>query len=418
MKVLILGSGVIGVTTAYVLAARGYDVEVVDRGADSATETSYANGGQLSYSHAQPWANPDIFPKLFEWMFQSDAPLVLRPRADWHMIKWDLKFLANCTQNRANANTVTMLRLGLYSKKKLDQLVAITGIKFDHARDGILHVFSDPKVFDHAKRQARFQETLGCKEKVLTPDQCLRLEPALEHSPTPLIGGIHAHLDESGNVREFSQALARICQQDFNVKFHYGTTVQTLVKKGRRIGAVKTDKGDLEADCYVMSMGSYSSLHLRKVGIHVPIYPMKGYSVTLPANMYSPKVSITDQQAKIVYSRLGDRLRIAGTAEFAGYNTEVKEKRIIPILNAIKTFFPKAVPEDESQIGLWACLRPSTPDGPPIIGRTPIDNLFANTGHGTLGWTQAAGSAFLFADSFEGKQPEISLDGMTIDRYL
>lgn len=418
MKVAILGSGIIGVTTAYVLATRGYDVSIYDRKSESACETSYANGGQLSYSHAEPWANPSVLSKVVKWMFQEDAPLVMRPRADYHMMKWGLQFLRNCSQNNADANTVTMLRLGLYSRKKMDQLVQATSIKFDFCRDGILHVFTEQPAFDAAKRQAAFQETFGCKQQVLDAEECLVKEPALQGIRSKLVGGIYAHLDESGDARVFTQALAQICQNEYGVKFHYNTTVDNLVLEGKHVKALKTNIGDITADRYVVSLGSYSSAFLRKIGIHVPIYPMKGYSVTLPANLHSPKLSMTDQRTKTVYSRLGNRLRVAGTAEFAGYNDKIRPHRVNTILNAIRALFPGAMPEDDNLIEQWACLRPSTPDGPPIIGKTPIDNLFMNTGHGTLGWTQAAGSAFLFADCLEGKETEVSLDAMTIDRYL
>lgn len=418
MKVLILGSGVLGVTTAYVLATRGYEVEVIERQSKSGAETSYANGGQLSYSHAEPWANPSVLPKVMKWMFKEDAPLVMRPRADYHMIRWGLKFLGQCSQMRAEANTVTMLRLGLYSRKKMEQIVTMTGVKFDYMRDGILHVFSHQSDLDAAIAQTRFQEKFGCHEKILTLQECLNLEPTLEKSRVPIVGGIHAHLDESGDIHTFCTELAALCEREYKVKFHYNTAFQSFRMEGNKIAAIVTDKGEMTADNYVMSLGSYSSVHLRKIGLDVPIYPMKGYSVTMPATAECPTVSITDQEAKIVYSRLGNRLRIAGTAEFAGYNDSIREVRIQPILRAIKRFFPTIVPEDESTIDRWACLRPSTPDGPPIIGKTPVGNLYMNTGHGTLGWTQAAGSAFLLADALEGKQTEISLDGLTVDRYL
>lgn len=418
MKVLILGSGIIGVTTAYVLASRGYDVEVIDRHAESARETSYANGGQLSYSHAEPWANPGVFPKVFKWMLRDDAPLVLRPRADYNMIKWGLRFLSNCTQEKANANTITMLRLGLYSRQKLHQMVDETKIDFHYKKAGILHVFSEEASFEHAKRQADFQEHYGGEEQVKTAAECLELEPTLAHCGKELIGGIYANVDESGDIFEFTQKLAELCQKKFGVVFHYNTEVTKIRTEKGKVTAIATTNGDMTADRYVMSLGSYSSYHLRRIGIDMPIYPMKGYSITMPANDFAPNMSITDQQAKIVYSRLGDKLRIAGTAEFAGYNDAVRERRIVPIIAAVRGLFPKALPEDEGIITKWACLRPSTPDGPPIIGKTPYENLYMNTGHGTLGWTQGPGSAFLFADLFEGKETEIDLKGMDIERYL
>lgn len=420
MKVLILGAGVIGVTTAYVLATRGYEVEVIDRAPNAAAETSFANGNQLSYSHAEPWASPSTLPKILRWMFDDTAPLVMRPRLDYQMMKWGIKFLANCTHNRAQANTITLLRLGLYSRKKMEHLVSMTGINFDYHRDGILHIFSRQSDFDHARRQVEFQEKFGCQENIKTTAECVQLEPALEHAGYDIIGGIHAHLDECGDIHTFTTRLAKICAEEHGVKFHFDTNILGLRTNAQnKIDAVQTDKGTFTADSYVMALGSYSPLHLRKLGISVPIYPMKGYSMTLRSNRFAPKLSLTDQKAKIVYTHsAGDKLRIAGTAEFAGYNTSIKSKRTHSFIKAVKTLFPKALDEEGAVLSEWACLRPSTPDGPPILGKTPIDNLFLNTGHGTLGWTQAAGSAFLLADAMEGKDTEISLTGLDLERWL
>jgi len=415
MKVIILGAGIIGVTTAYILGTRGYEVEVIDRQPDAASETSFANGGQLSYSHAEPWANPAVLPKIFKWMFDPDAPLVLRPRMEPAMISWGIKFLMNCSQIKSEQNAVNTLRLGIYSKRKMDQIRTITGIQFDHVRDGILHVFTKKSDLDYAVHQAKFQERFGCPADILDPQGCIRVEPTLEHSSTPIIGGIHQTLDESGDIMQFTRALTKICEKEFKTKFSYNTNINAINTDGVRITSVSSDHGIHKADSYIMSMGSYSTIYLNKIGIRVPIYPMKGYSVTIPANFYTPKMSITDTEHKIVFSRLGERLRVAGTAEFAGYNSDVKESRILPIVRASKHLFPKC---DFENIELkWACLRPSTPDGPPIIGKTKYPNLFLNTGHGTLGWTQAAGSAFLVADIMENKNTEISLTGLTVDRY-
>ncbi|MDG1286713.1 MAG: D-amino acid dehydrogenase [Rickettsiales bacterium] len=417
MKVLILGSGVIGVTTAYVLATRGYDVEVIDRAPSAAAETSFANGGQLSYSHAEPWASPSTLPKVFKWMFDDTAPLVLRPRLDYQMLRWGMKFLANCTQNGLERNTVTLLRLGLYSRKMMQDLATMTDIDFHYQRDGILHIFSQESNFEAAQKQVEFQNKFGCQERTKTIAECLQMEPALEHSNCKLVGGIHAHLDEAGSGHLFTTGLAKICEKEYGVKFHYDTTITGIRKESDKIVAVETDKGEFTADKYVMSLGSYSAIYLRMLGMDVPIYPMKGYSLTLDSNTHSPSISVTDQKAKIVFSRLGDQIRIAGTAEFAGYNTTIKKRRITQIKNAAKGLFPKMM-ESDPHYSEWACLRASTPDGPPIIGSSPISNLFLNTGHGTLGWTQSAGSAFLLADTLEGKETEISLDGMEVRRYL
>lgn len=415
MKIIVLGAGVVGVTTAYVLASRGHEVEVIERQPESGRETSFANGGQLSFSHAEPWANPSVLPKVFKWMFRDDAPLVFRPRADMAMINWGLRFLANCTHGRAQKNSVTLLRLGLYSKKMMEQLRTFSGVKFDNLREGILHIYSTQKDMDEAIVQAKFQEKLGCPAEVADLKRCLTLEPALEHAGRPIAGGIFQPLDESGDAFTFTQGLAALCISEYKAQFHYNTRVDAINTEGGKITSITTDKGEHKADAYVMSMGSYSPLYLKRLGINVPIYPMKGYSVTFPANHYSPKMSLTDGQNKIVYSALGGRLRIAGTAEFAGYNSDVRAVRIAPIVKAVKNLFPKC--EFDTPVSEWACLRPSTPDGPPIIGKTKYPNLFMNTGHGTLGWTQCAGSASLIADVIDKRPTEISLDGLGVERF-
>jgi D-amino-acid dehydrogenase len=415
MKVIILGSGLLGVTTAYQLAARGHVVEVLERNTQSASETSFANGGQLSYSHAEPWANPVVLPKIPKWMFSSDAPLVLRPRADWQMIKWGLAFLRNCTTRRAVINAASILRLGLYSRDEMEKICKDTGVAFDYNKGGILHIFSTQEELDMAIKQAEFQARLGCEQKIISREECLAMEPALGDTARDIVGGIHAHLDASGDACSFTRELAAFCSKYLGVTFHYENDIENIEVSGKRVTSVVTDKGEHKADAYVMAMGSYSPLLLRPIGINIPVYPMKGYSITLPANDKSPSISVTDVSAKLVYSRLGDRLRIAGTAEFAGYTTNINKKRIVPIVRGAKELFPNAAwdaPMEE-----WACLRPSTPDGPPVIGRCRYDNLFLNTGHGTLGWTQAAGSATLLADIMEQKTPGIILAGLTIDRY-
>jgi len=415
MKIVILGAGVIGVSTAYMLGARGHEVEVIERNAASGLETSFANGGQLSFSHAEPWANPQVLSKIIKWSLRDDSPLVLRPRADIEMLKWGLRFLANCTESRAKTNSMNTLKLGMYSKKKMEWFRNFSGVKFDNIREGILHIFTDEKEMEGAIKQATFQHKFGCPSDILDAAKTIQMEPALAHSTHPVKGGIHESLDESGDIFTFTQGIAALCESDFNAQFHYDTAVQSIETEKGKITGIKTDKGIIKGDVYIMSLGSYTPIYLKPLGIHVPIYPMKGYSVTFPVNHYSPTMSLTDTANKIVYSRLGNRLRVAGTAEFAGYNTEIKPHRIDPIVRAVKTLLPKCEydkPESE-----WACLRPSTPDGPPVIGKTKYPNLYMNTGHGTLGWTHAAGSAALIADIIEGRPTEISMDGLTLDRF-
>lgn len=414
MHVVILGAGALGVMSAYYLGREGHTVEVIDRQPEAARETSYANGGQLSYSHAEPWANPYVFPKLFKWMWQEDAPLVLRFSADPHMMNWGLRFLWNCRKSAADQHSLTLLRLGLFSKEKMKEVVAETGIEFHNVQKGIIHVFSSEKGFDHAQKQAEFQKQNGCEEKILSWQDCISMEPSLAHSTKTIYGGIHSPIDESGDIFTFTQKLAKYCEEKFGAKFHYDTEILSLNDENEEISHIATNRGNMRGDAYVMSMGSYSYLYLKKIDINVPIYPMKGYSITFPANEFTPTTSITDDALKIVYSRLGDRIRVAGTAEFAGYNTDIRKVRIAPIVRGVNSLFPKA---DLSKVEEWSCLRPSTPDGPPIVGKTKYKNLFLNTGHGTLGWTQAAGSGQLLVDVMAGRPTQIAMDGLTADRY-
>lgn len=414
MKIIILGAGLMGVTTAYELARRGADVTVIDRQETSGAETSFSNGAQLSYTHAEPWATPFVLKKLPGWLTHADSPLVFRPRADWQMVRWGLQFLRNCTPARSHANAIHILRLGLYSKEKMRQLRDATNIEFDFYDKGILHVFTTQDEVEHAKRQYAFQEKFGSSHRMLARNETLAIEPSLNHSQINIAGGMHAHLDECGDSFLFCQNLAKHITEKYKVHFEYGTNIKELLVDHNRAVALKTDKGDMQADMFVMAMGSYSSVHLRKIGIHLPVYPMKGYSITLKANEYCLNASIMDLTHKIALTRLGDRLRVSGTAELTGYDTRINEKRIAPIIAAAKKLFPKA--DWRQPIEKWACLRPATPAGTPILGPTRYGNLFLNCGHGTLGWTQAAGSAAIVADVMEGKPPEILLHGLTAKR--
>lgn len=421
MKIIILGAGITGVTAAYALASRGHEVEVIESEKAPAMQCSHANGAQLSYSHAEPWANPSVLPKAIKWMFKADAPLVMRFRPDMHMLRWTAAFLGNCTTERAHENCKKMLRLGLYSREKMHQIIAETDIKFSHLQKGIMHVFTCEKDFNAAAKQSEFQAELGCVEQVLSTAEMLKMEPALAGSDKNLIGGIYADIDESGDARAFTTKLTQICKEKYGVKFHYGTHVGWL-KPGDgndsdQITTIETSKGHFEADAYVMSLGAHSRCQLKRIGINTPIYPMKGYSITIPTWDGAPHASITDDEKKIVISRIGNKLRAAGTAEFAGYNQRIREKRIEPLLRCVKSLFPSAPDDSISNAEKWSCLRPQTPDGPPIIGKTKYKNLYLNTGHGTLGWTHGAATAYAVADIIEGKQPEIEVSDLGVDRY-
>lgn len=419
MKICVLGAGITGVTAAYELARRGHEVTVLDRQPEPARECSFANGGQLSYAHAEPWANPNVFPKLFKWMFQDDAPLVLRPSTDPHMIRWGLLFLRNCLPSYARRHSEVMLRLGLYSKQKMAELMADTRVEFHHLAKGILHVYSDQKSFDSARKQAEFQHTLGCDEVVLTRDASFALEPTLANTTMDIVGGIHAPIDESGDIFLFTKNLANYCRDTLRVNFVFGKSIRRIHKADNAISHIELEGEKPEFlsgfDGYVMAMGSHSSVYLRQIGLYVPVYPMKGYSISFAASEFCPSISITDDAAKQVYSLLGNTMRVAGTAEFAAYNDSVRKVRIDPLVKGMQKLFPKAPIEHMTE---WACLRPSTPDGPPIVGKTPITNLYMHTGHGTLGWTQSAGTARLLADAIDGRPTEIPMSGLDIERCL
>ena len=417
MRICILGAGALGVTSAYELARSGHEVTVVDRQPEPARECSFANGGQLSYAHAEPWANPAVFPKLFKWAFQDDAPLVLRFSTDIHMIRWGLLFLLNCLPSKARANSETMLRLGLYSKQKMTELMAETNVEFHQKNLGTLHIFADQKSFDHAQEQADFQRRFGCEEIPLTRDGCVALESTLANATKTIVGGMHAPIDGSGDIHLFTKNLATLCAEKYGVKFLFNTPIRRIHKSGSSVSHVELDGGEFLSgfDAYVMAMGSHSSVYLRQLGLYLPIYPMKGYSISFDSSEHCPQITLTDDVAKQVYTRLGNRMRVAGTAEFAGYNEEVRQVRIDPLKRGMQQIFPKAPMDNLTE---WACLRPSTPDGPPIIGKTPLGNLFINSGHGTLGWTQAAGSARLLADVINNKPTEIPLSGLDIERCL
>ncbi len=353
-------------------------------------------------------------PKIPGWMLHPDSPLVFRLRADLDMIRWGIRFLSNCTASKAHANTKVMLRLGLYSREQLHHIIENTGIEFGHRKQGILHIFSTDKKLKGALKQMAYQNSLGGKEEVLSPQECLKHEPALEQSTKKLVGGIFAEQDESGDIHVFTTALANYCAEKLGVKFHYNTRIAWLnVKDGKGI-SLDTSSGKIEGDTFVMCLGAYTPPYLKKFGIRVPIYPMKGYSITIPAWEGAPTLSITDSCKKIVYSRLGDKVRAAGTAEFAGYNERIRKVRVLPLLDSIKELFPTA---NVSEAGKWACLRPQTPDGPPIVGTTPLANVFMHTGHGTLGWTQSPGTSALLADIIDGKETGIPMEGLELGRF-
>ena len=418
MTTLVLGAGVIGVTTAYYLARTGHRVVVVERQPGPALETSFANGGQISACHTEPWATPATLPRIIKWLGRDDAPLKFRLKADPALFSWCLKFLLNCTEARTLKNMERMLRIALYSRDSLDELRLDTAIEYDQLSNGILHIYLDPKELTAASKQAEAMNQLGLDWRLMDRQACVALEPALKTAVnnSRICGGLFTPGDESGDAHTFTKALANMAL-NLGVDFQYDTTINRLLVKDGQFAGIDTDKGIFEADSCVVAMGSFSPLLLKPHGINLPVYPAKGYSVTLPLtkDVTAPSVSLIQDEMKLVYSRLGDRLRIAGTAEIAGYDDRIDEKRARNIMRAALELFPD-IPEPEDP-GFWAGLRPKTPDSVPVIGPTKIDNLYLNTGHGTLGWTMACGSGRILADLISGVEPDIPINGLKIDRF-
>ena len=416
MKVVVLGAGVVGVATAWFLARSGATVVVVDRQPGAGLETSFANGGQISANHTTPWATPATPWKALKWLGQADAPLLFHLRLDPALASWLVRFLANCTASRMRANTERALRLAVYSRQQLAAVRAATGIAYDQLTRGILHIFRNPKDYAEALPLVELMNRLGCRRTVIDADACVELEPALAAARLHLVGGIFSPDDESGDAHAFTVGLAEACAAE-GVTFQYGTPIRRLVRAGQAVSAVETAAGTMTADAFVVACGSYSPLLLRPLGIRLPVYPAKGYSVTIPvaAGGSAPVVSLIDDEFKMVYSRLGNRLRIAGTAEFAGYDTTVWPKRAMFLREKAMGLFPRC--GDPAAAEFWAGLRPSTPDGVPVMGATPLSGLFLNTGHGTLGWTMACGAGRVVADVILGQRPEIALDGFGSERF-
>ena len=414
MKVIVLGAGLLGVTSAYFLREQGHDVVVIDRQASPAAETSFANGGQISVSHAEPWANPSAPLKVLQWLGKEDAPLLFRLRADARQWLWGLQFLRECTPARTKYNIEQIVRLGTYSRDTLQALRISIGLHYDERTQGILHFYTNQKEFESAEGPAAQMRELGCDRRVISADEAVRLEPALAHIRPQLAGATYTAEDESGDANQFARSLVEQCKK-MGVEFLMSHTITALRNKGSagsEIDHVEATDSEgrfqrIKGDAYVLAMGSLSPLYAKPLGINLPIYPAKGYSVTMPVKdtKYAHQVSLTDDEFKLVFSRLGDRLRIAGTAEFNGYDRDLNRVRCEAIVRRTEQLFPGA--GDASQAQFWTGLRPATPSNVPIIGRSKISNLFMNTGHGTLGWTHSCGSGKSIARIISGQKPEV-----------
>ena len=411
MKVLVLGSGVVGVTSAWYLAEAGHEVTVVDRQPFAGFETSFANGGQISVSHAEPWANPGAPLKILRWLGREDAPLLFRPRLSTRQWVWGLRFLYECLPARTRRNTLEILKLAWFSRNELQALRRRTGIEYDDSELGILHLHTDLRELDAAAARVELMHRHGFEMKLKTAQECLEIEPALKYSRVFLAGGTYSPSDESGDAHLFSRHLEDLCRGR-GVVFFFQTTVQRFLPEGDRITGVQVRHVEgpeqiLRADAYLVCLGSYSPMLVEPLGVRVPVYPVKGYSVTIPIKNHevAPRVCLTDDGAKLAISRLGDRLRVAGTAELNGYDTSINTVRCGAILRRAQELFPDAA--DYWRAQPWAGLRPATPSNVPVVGRTRLSNLFLNTGHGTLGWTMACGSASAIASIISGRRPAV-----------
>lgn len=413
MHVMVLGAGLSGVTTAWYLQQAGFRVSLVDRQPEAARETSFANGGQISISHPEPWANPGAPRQILRWLGRDDAPLMFRPTRDPAQWLWGARFLLECLPARAHRNTRAVAALATWSGRQLRALRARLGLEYDQLERGILHLFYSAEEFAQAPARARMLAGFGIEARVCGHDECLAIEPALGAGSASLAGGLYAPADESGDACRFTQALAaHVAAQ--GATLHWDTEILRLraAGSGGDITGVEVRGADgeaqiLHADAWVVCLGSHGPRLLAGLGEHLPIYPVKGYSITAPVldPARAPSVSLTDESRRIVCSRLGSRLRIAGTAELNGFDTRIRPERIAGILEWAASRFPGAIDIDRAEH--WAGLRPATPGNVPLIGRGRHPNLWLNTGHGTLGWTLACGSAAALAELMCGRRPPV-----------
>lgn len=416
MKILILGGGVTGVTTAYYLAKEGHEVELIERQAGPGRETSFANAGQISPGYASPWAGPGVPLKALRWLTMRHGPLVIRLKADPAMWAWVFRLLRNCTSKRYAVNKARMVPIAEYSRDCLRELRLETGISYDERSRGTLQLFRTQQQVDAASRDVEILRQFDIACDLLDRAGCIAAEPGLAYSQTDLAGGLKLPGDETGDCYQFTVRLAQISAA-LGVRFTYETEFHHFVREGNTVTGVATSRGVRAADAFVLALGSHSRTPLRNLGLNLPIYPVKGYSLTVPVSQdaCAPVSTVMDETYKTAITRLGDRIRIGGTAELAGSDKTLQPGRRAALEHSFSDLFPCA--SDLSDAAFWTGLRPMTPDGPPIIGATPFGGLFLNTGHGTLGWTMACGSGKIIADLVSQRQPDLDVTDLGIGRY-
>lgn len=416
MRVAVLGGGVIGVTSAYYLSLAGHDVTLIDRQQGPGLETSFANAGEISPGYASPWAAPDVPRKALKWLFMKHAPLIVKPRFDSAMLSWLAALLGNCTARRYVENKARMVRLAEYSRDQLRDVRQATGIAYDERMQGTLQLFRTEAQLDGIAKDVGVLARDGVPFEVLDRQGCVAAEPGLAYSAADIAGGLRLPADETGDCFKFTIALADVARAQGTV-FRFGETIERLVKGADGIEAVVTDKGVIKADAFVVAMGSYSPGLVRRLGLRLPVYPVKGYSITVPIaqEARAPVSTLLDESFKIAITRLGDRIRVGGMAEVSGFNAALPERRRRTLEHSLSGLFPEA--GDLGAATFWSGLRPMTPDSTPVVGPTGIPNLFLNTGHGTLGWTMACGSARIISDMISARPPQIETRDLGIARY-
>lgn len=416
MKIVILGSGVIGVTSAWYLAEAGHEVIVIDRQEGPALETSFANAGEISPGYASPWAAPGIPMKAVKWLMMKHAPLILRPHADMAMLRWLVAMLGNCNARDYAINKSRMVRLAEFSRDCLIALRKETGIRYDERSQGTLQLFREEKQLEGIGKDIAVLKADGVPFEVLDRAGCIAAEPGLAASTAPIIGGLRLPHDETGDCFKFTNALAAMAAAK-GVEFRNGINIQRLVEEGGRIVRADTDKGSVSADIFLVAMGSFSPQVVAPLGIRLPVYPVKGYSLTVPIvdKARAPVSTLLDESYKVAITRLGDRIRVGGMAEISGFSRNLPPARRATLEHSAGSLFPGG--GDLEAASFWCGLRPMTPDSTPVIGPTRIPNLFLNTGHGTLGWTMACGSAHVIADLIGGRRPAIEASDLAISRY-
>ena len=417
MKVVVLGAGIIGTTSAYFLAKQGHEVTVIDRQDSVSMETSHANAGCLSYGFTSPWASPGLPFSVLKWVLTGRSPLIINPNMSVETVKFLYRMFKNCNSRSYEINKSRMLRVANYSQKALLEIETDFDLYYEQKKQGSLQLFWDSKEIEKAHKDIAILDKFNINSKLLSAEECVKIEPGLQYVKNKLAGGIQFMDDFTGNCYLFSTEVYKKCVE-MGVNFEFNTEIKSLQISNDKIASVLTGSREIKADCYSVSLGSYSTKILSKIGIEIPIYPVKGYSITLPvlSNEDAPQSTIMDEKNKIAITRLGDRIRVAGMAHLTDFDKNLRTKSLDSLMSGLDLLFPKSY-ESSKETNFWTGFRPSTPDGTPIIGPTPFNNLFLNTGHGTLGWTMSAGSGKLLANLVSGIDPEISTEGIDMSRY-